>query len=153
MPDELNFNVPIRLNSFGETIRRIEAERMAEAEKAVANGWTEQDHPAKCCPTEKTTQPKRGGRPIEELHRLHGRAQENASYWADRARLLQEELERIDRDRPKFDHGTMQVALKTRQKGMNRETQLWKNTVHAKERAAHYQRLTKKYQDQITKRS
>lgn len=144
----------MKLNSFGETIRRIEAERLAQAQAAVEAGWTEADHPTKCCPTEKQKpQPKRAGRPIEELQLLHDRAKENASYWADRARLLQEELERIDRERPKFDHGTMQVALKTRQKGMNRETQLWKDTEHAKERAAHYRRLTKKYQDQINRRS
>ena len=144
----------MKLNSFGETIRRIEAQRQAEAQAAVEAGWTEADHPTKCCPpTKQTPQPKRQGRPLEELQRLHDRAQENASYWAGRARLLQDELERINKDRPKFDHGMMQVALKTRQKGMNRETQLWKDTERAKERAAHYRRLTTKYQDQINKRN
>lgn len=45
----------MKLNGFGETIRRIEAERLAEAHAAVAAGWTETDHPAKCCPAGPTT--------------------------------------------------------------------------------------------------
>lgn len=143
----------MKLNSFGETIRRIEAERLAQAQAAVEAGWTEADHPTKCCPTAKTTQPKRAGRPIEELQRLHNKAEDNADWWENRARLLQDELERIDKDRPKFDHGMMQVSLKTRRQGMGREMQTWRSLEHAKERANHYRRLTKKYQDQINKRS
>lgn len=144
----------MKLNSFGETIRRIEAERLAQAQAAVEAGWTEVDHPAKCCPPEKQTpQPKRQGRSLEELQRLHDRAEEKYLHWQGVANTLQGELNHINATRPKFDHGMMQVALKTRQKGMNRETQLWKDTEHAKERASHYQRLTKKYQDQINKRS
>ena len=153
MPDELNFNVPIRLNSFGETIRRIEAERIAEAEKAVANGWTEQDHPAKCCPTAKTTQPKRQPRPTAEVQRLLDRANIKLTEWQSTVTRLQAELDRTDANRPKFDHGMMQLSLKTRRKGMSREMRTWRSLEHAKERADHYQRLTKKYQDQITKRS
>lgn len=38
--------------SLADTIRRIEAERRAEAEVAVASGWTPADHPDKCCPQE-----------------------------------------------------------------------------------------------------
>lgn len=144
----------MKLNSFGETIRRIEAERQAEAQAAIEAGWTEADHPHKCCSTSKQTpQPKRAGRPLEELQRLHDRAQEKHLYWQSVANTLQGQLNHLETNRPKFDHGMMQVALKTRQKGMNRETQLWKDTEHAKERAAHYRRLAKKYQDQINKRS
>lgn len=43
------------LTPFGETIRRIEAERKAEAQAAVAAGWAEADHPGKCCPAGPTT--------------------------------------------------------------------------------------------------
>lgn len=42
----------MKSNSFGETVRRIEAERKSEAEAAIAAGWTEADHPHKCCPKE-----------------------------------------------------------------------------------------------------
>lgn len=45
----------MKLNSFGETIRSVEAERMAEATAAVAAGWTEAAHPDKCCPAGPTT--------------------------------------------------------------------------------------------------
>lgn len=38
------------MNTFAATVLRIEAERRAEAEAAVAAGWTEADHPHKCCP-------------------------------------------------------------------------------------------------------
>lgn len=153
MPDELNFNVPIRLNSFGETIRRIEAERMAEAEKAVANGWTEQDHPAKCCPTAKTTQPKRQPRPTAEVQRLLDRANIKLTEWQSTVTRLQTELDHINNTRPKFDHGMMQLSLKTRRKGMSRERNLFDDLERAKRKSDHYQRLAKKYQDQITKRS
>lgn len=149
---ELDFSTPPRLNSFGETIRRIEAERLAEAQAAIANGWTENDHPAKCCPP-KTAQQKRKQRPIEEVQRLLGRAEDKADHWQSVANTLQGELNQIDANRPKFDHGMMQVSLKTRRKGMGREMQLWKDAEHAKQRADHYRRLAKKYQDQINKRS
>lgn len=152
MPDELNFNVPIRLNSFGETIRRIEAERLEEAKQAVEDGWTEDDHPNKCCPPKKA-KPKPKGRPIEEVQRLLDRAIDKGKQWTDAMNRLQNELDQIDNTRPKFDHGMMQLSLKTRRKGMSREMQPWRSLEHAKERAAHYQRLTNKYQDQITKRS
>jgi len=149
---ELDFSTPPRLNSFGETIRRIEAERIAEAQAAIADGWTEEDHPAKCCPP-KTAQPKPKGRPIEEVQRLLGRALDKGKEWTDAMNRLQNELNQIDNDRPKFDHGMMQVSLKTRRKGMGREMQTWRNLEHAKERSIHYQHLAKKYQDQIDKRS
>lgn len=152
MSDELNFNAPIRLNSFGETIRRIEAERLEQARQAVADGWTEQDHPTKCCPP-KTVQPKRNGRPIEEVQRLLDRALDKGKQWTDSMNRLQAELDQIDNDRLKFDHGMMQLSLKTRRKGMSREMQTWRSLEHAKERAIHYQNLAGKYQDQINKRS
>ena len=153
MSHEVDFSTPPRLNSFGETIRRIEAERRAEAEAAIAAGWTEADHPEKCCTPAKTTpQPKRAGRPLEEIERLRDRAQDKATHWQSVANTLQGELNKLDANRPKFDHGMMQVALKTRQKGMNRESQLWEDTEHAKERANHYRRLTAKYAAQIEKR-
>lgn len=41
--------------SFMETIQRIEAERLAEAQAAIDAGWTEADHPDKCCPAGPTT--------------------------------------------------------------------------------------------------
>lgn len=143
----------MKLNSFGETIRRIEAQRQAEAQAAAEAGWTEADHPTKCCPAESKPQPKRAGRSLEELQRLHDRARDKATLWQGVANTLQGELNQITANRPKFDHGMMQLALKTRQKGMNRETQLWQDTEHAKQRADHYRRLTKKYQDQINKRN
>lgn len=149
---ELDFSTPPRLNSFGETIRRIEAERLEEAKQAVADGWTETDHPAKCCPP-KIAQPKPKGRPIEEVQRLLGQAERKAVHWQSVANTLQGELNQTDANRPKFDHGMMQVSLKTRRKGMGREIQLWKDAEHAKQRADHYRRLVKKYQDQISKRS
>ena len=45
----------MNLNSFGETIRRIEAERLLEAQAAIDAGWTEADHPGKCCPAGPST--------------------------------------------------------------------------------------------------
>ena len=47
-----------KLNGFGMTIRRIEAERVAEAEAAIAAGWTPDQHPATCCPALPPEQPK-----------------------------------------------------------------------------------------------
>lgn len=38
--------------SLADTIRRIEAERLLEAQAAIDAGWTEADHPEKCCPAE-----------------------------------------------------------------------------------------------------
>lgn len=143
----------MKLNSFGETIRRIEAERLAEAQAAINAGWTEADHPTKCCPAESKPQPKRAGRSLEELQRLHDRARDKATHWQGVANTLQSQLNHLETNRPKFDHGMMQLALKTRQKGMNRETRLWQQVEHAKQRADHYQRLTAKYQNQINKRN
>lgn len=153
MTNELDFSTPPRLNSFGETIRRIEAERMAEAQQAVADGWTEADHPTNCCPPEKTTQPKRQPRPTAEVQRLLDRAIDKGKQWTDAMNRLQNELNQIDNTRPKFDHGMMQLSLKTRRKGMSRERNLFDDLERAKRKSDHYQRLAKKYQDQITKRS
>lgn len=154
MTKELDFSTPPRLNSFGETIRRIEAERIAEAQAAIADGWTEEDHPAKCClPEAKTPQPKRSGRSIEEIERLRKKAENKAKWWADAFQRREQDLANYEASVPKFDHGMMQVSLKTRRKGMGREMQTWRNLEHAKERAIHYQHLAKKYQDQIDKRS
>lgn len=144
----------MKLNSFGETIRRIEAERLARAQEAIANGWTETDHPTKCCPPAKATpQPKRAARPIQEIERLRDRAEDKANHWQSVANTLQGQLNHLEANRPKFDHGTMQVALKTRRKGMSRERNLFDDLERAKRKSDHYQRLTNKYQDQITKRS
>lgn len=151
---ELDFSTPPRLNSFGETIRRIEAERLAEAQAAIANGWTENDHPAKCCPAEaKTPQPKRSGRSIEEIERLRKKAENKAKWWADAFQRREQDLANYQASVPKFDHGMMQLSLDYRRKGMARGKRLWEEADHAKERADHYQHLAKKYQDQIDKRS
>lgn len=151
---ELDFSTPPRLNSFGETIRRIEAERMEEARQAVADGWTEADHPAKCCsPEAKTPQSKRSGRSIEEIERLRRKAENKAKWWADALKRREQELANYEASVPKFDHGMMQLSLDYRRKGMARGKRLWEEMNHAKERADHFARLAKKYQDQIDKRS
>ena len=154
MTKELDFSTPPRLNSFGETIRRIEAERLAEAQAAIANGWTEGDHPAKCCsPEAKTPQPTRSGRSIEEIERLRRKAENKAKWWADAFQRREQDLANYEASVPKFDHGMMQLSLDYRRKGMARGKRLWEEADHAKERADHFQRLAKKYQDQINKRS
>lgn len=144
----------MKLNSFGETIRRIEAERLAEAQEAIANGWTEADHPTKCC--EPVIAPRRAGkthRAIEETEGLKAQAENKAKWWADALNRREQELTSYEASVPKFDHGMMQLSLDYRRRGMGREMQLWKDAEHAKQRADHYRRLAKKYQDQLNKLS
>lgn len=72
-------------NSFGETIRRIETERKSEAEAAVAAGWTEADHPEKCCPAGPTT--KRPARTHEQRAQYARDRAVNAERRASDARI------------------------------------------------------------------
>ena len=144
----------MKLNSFGETIRRIEAERLAQAQAAVEAGWTETDHPTKCCPTVEA--PRRAGktkRAIEEIERLRDQANSKADWWTEQHHKLTGQLAAFDAAQPKFDHGMLQLSMDYRRRGMARGHQLWQQVEHAKQRADHYQRLTAKYQNQINKRN
>lgn len=143
----------MKLNSFGETIRRIEAERKAEAEAAIAGGWTEADHPDKCCPHLVTTpQPKREGRSIEELERLRAKAGGKAKWWADAATRAQAELDRLDAAKPRFDHGMLNTPVGPRAREADRGQRIWRDLEYRKERAAHFTRLESKYATQLSKR-
>lgn len=42
----------MKLTGFGQAIADVEAERLTEAQANIDAGWTEADHPEKCCPTE-----------------------------------------------------------------------------------------------------
>ena len=140
----------MKLNSFGETIRRIEAERLAEAKQAVANGWTEADHPAKCCPP--VIAPRRAGktaRSIEEIQRLHDNAISRRKWWESALERREQALASHEASIPKFDHGMMQLSLKYRQRGLSKGEQLWQATEEAKSKIAHYTNLAMKYTNQL----
>ena len=140
----------MKLNSFGETIRRIEAERLAEAQQAIADGWTEADHPAKCCPP--VIAPRRAGktaRSIEETQRLHDKATNRRKWWEDALKRREQALSDHEASIPKFDHGMMQLSLKYRQRGLSKGEQLWQATEEAKSKIKHYTNLAKKYANQL----
>ena len=40
----------LQLTGFGAALFRVEEERLAEGRRAVAAGWTPDDHPKACCP-------------------------------------------------------------------------------------------------------
>lgn len=142
----------MKLTAFGETIRRIEAERLEEARAAVANGWTEADHPTKCCPAA-TPQPKRAGRPLDEVKRLHAKAHNRAKWWADAVSRKQDALDARDAARPEFDHGMLNTAVGPRAREANASQRLWRELEAAKARAAHFERLERKYAEQIKRRT
>lgn len=151
---ELDFSTPPRLNSFGETIRRIEAERLAEAQAAIADGWTEEDHPAKCCPPgAETPQSKRSGRSIEEIERLRRKAENKAKWWADAAARAQAELDRRDASRPQFDHGMLNMPVAPRAREANAGDRIWRDMEYQKQRAEHFRHLEKKYAAQLERLS
>ena len=140
----------MKLNSFGETIRRIEAERLAEAQAAIADGWTEEDHPAKCCPP--VIAPRQSGktaRSIEEIQRLHDKATNRRKWWEDALKRREQALSDHEASIPKFDHGMMQLSLKYRQRGLSKGEQLWHATEEAKNKIAHYTNLAMKYTKQL----
>lgn len=143
----------MKLNSFGETIRRIEAERLEQARQAVANGWTEADHPDKCCPVEIIVHPRSTGRTLFEVQRLHDKAINKRKWWEDALKRREQALANHEATVPKFDHGMMQLSLKYRQQGLSKGQRLWREVEEAKSKVAHFTQLTKKYQDQIDKRS
>lgn len=142
----------MKLTAFGETIRRIEAERLEEARAAVANGWTKADHPTKCCPPA-TPQPKRAGRPLDEVKRLHTRAANKAKWWADAVIRKQSALDAREAARPKFDHGMLNLPLKQRMRAEDAGQRMWRELEAAKGRAAHFSGLERKYAEQIERRS
>ena len=143
----------MKLSPFGATIARIEAERKAEAQAAIAAGWTEADHPEKCCPPDKSTpQPKRAGRSLEEVERLRKAAANKAKWWSDAAKRTQLAIDHADAENPKFDHGMMQLSLKVRQRGMSTELRRSRDLEYQNERRKHFERLAEKYQAQIEKR-
>ena len=144
----------MKLNSFGETIRRIEAERIAEAQAAIADGWTEEDHPAKCCPP--VIAPRQSGktaRSIEEIQRLHDNAINRRKWWEDALERREQALSDHEASVPKFDHGMMQLSLKCRQRGLSKGEQLWHATEEAKSKIAHYTNLAMKYTKQLERLS
>lgn len=150
MTKELDFSTPPRLNSFGETIRRIEAERIVEAQKAIEAGWAEDDHPAKCCPP--VIAPRQSGktaRSIEEIQRLHDKAINRRKWWEDALKRREQALSDHEASIPKFDHGMMQLSLKYRQRGLLKGEQLWQATEEAKSKIAHYTNLAMKYTKQL----
>ena len=143
----------VKLNSFGETIRRVEAERKAEAEAAVAAGWTEADHPDKCCPhLVSTPQPKRADRSVEEIERLRDKAANRAKWWADAVTRKQAALDARDAARPRFDHGMLNLPVGPRAREANAGDRMWRELEVAKERAKHFDRLTVKYAAQLQAR-
>lgn len=143
----------MKLNSFGEAIARVEAERMAEAKAALKAGWQPGDHPAKCCPAKTATpQPKRAQRSIEELERLRTRAANKAKWWADAAKRSQAELDARDAARPDFDHGMLNTPVGPRAREANATQRIWRDLEYRKERAQHFTRLESKYAAQLSKR-
>jgi hypothetical protein len=142
----------VKLNSFGETIARIETERMAAAQAAVDAGWEPSDHPSACCP-QPTTQPKRSGRPIEEIERLRAGALRKARWWTDEMARIQAILDRIDGLAPRFDHGMLNLPLAGRQREANRAQRSHKALEHANCRCKHFEHLEAKYAAQIEKRT
>ena len=144
----------MKLNSFGETIRRVEAERLETTRQAIANGWTPDQHPATCCPAEpKQPAPKRGGRTGEELQRLRDAAERRAKWWADAVTRKQATFDNREAARPRFDHGMLNTPVGPRARQANTSQRLWAELEHRKERAAHFARLQAKYEAQIEKRT
>lgn len=141
----------MKLTAFGETIRRIENERLEEARAAVANGWTEADHPAKCCPPA-APQPKRAGRPLDEVKRLRTRAANKAKWWADAVIRKQAVLNARETARPRFDHGMLNTPVGPRAREAEAGQRMWRELEAAKGRAAHFARLERKYAEQIERR-
>lgn len=137
--------------SFLETIRRIEAERLTEAQAAIDAGWTPDDHPAKCCPKD-APQPKREGRSLEEVERLRASAQRKAEWWNEEFTRHQQALATFEAEQLRFDHGMLQVDLKVRQRSASRGDRLWKQQQQAQDRAQHFWNLQAKYTNQIEKR-
>lgn len=142
----------MKLNSFGATIARVEAERLQQAKDAIAAGWTPDQHPGVCCPPDKTPQPKRGGRSRYEVQRLRDQAAGRAKWWSDTVERTQAKLDNRENIRPQFDHGMLQVNLKTRQREANAGQRIWKELEHAKQRADHFRRLAHKYDQQLERK-
>ena len=139
----------MKLNSFGATIARIEAERLQQAKDAIAAGWTPDQHPAICCPPDKTVQPKRGGRSRYEVQRLRDQAENRAKWWAAAVERTQAKLDARDANRPQFDHGMLNTPVGPRAREANAGQRIWKELEAAKERADHFRRLTRKYDAQL----
>lgn len=142
----------MKLNSFGETIARIEAERMAEARTAIDAGWEPSDHPDVCCPPAKS-QLKRSVRPIEEIERLRAGALNRAKWWTDAASRAQAELDTREAARPRFDHGMLNTPVGPRARDADATQRIWRDLEYRKDRAKHFGRLAEKYTQQIEKRT
>lgn len=139
----------MKLNSFGVTIARIEAERIQQATAAITAGWTPDQHPATCCPPDKTKQPKRGGRSRYEVQRLRDQAANRAKWWASKVDRTQAKLDQRDANRPQFDHGMLNTPVGPRAREANAGQRILKELEHAKERTDHFRRLTQKYDTQL----
>lgn len=139
----------MKLNSFGATIARIEAERLQQAKDAIAAGWTPDQHPATCCPPSGPVQSKRAGRSREEVQRLRDKAAGRAKWWADKVGRTQATLDARDNARPQFDHGMLNTPVGPRAREANAGQRIWKELEAARERSDHFRRLTHKYDIQL----
>ncbi|SEE82994.1 hypothetical protein SAMN04489740_2703 [Arthrobacter alpinus] len=139
----------MKLNTFGATIARVEAERLQQAKDAIAAGWTPDQHPAICCPPDKTQQPKRGGRSRYEVQRLRDQAENRAKWWADAVERTQAKLDNREANRHPFDHGMLNTPVGPRAREANAGQRIWQELETAKERADHFLRLTRKYDMQL----
>lgn len=142
----------MKLNSFGATIARVEAERLRQAKDAIAAGWIPDQHPAICCPPDKTPQPKRGGRSRYEVQRLRDQAANRAKWWTDAVVRIQAKLDARDNARPQFDHGMLNTPVGPRAREANAGQRIWQEVEHAKQRADYFLRLTRKYDTQLERK-
>lgn len=134
-----------QLTPFGNSVARMSAVEEAQVDALESEGVTEQDMQAWARSKGQPRQAPRSTLTVEKVRRWRDKALEKAERAEALAERLQASLDARDAQRGPFDHGMLQLPLKTRQRGLAGQMRDWRDLQDARERAEHYRRVARKH--------
>lgn len=140
-----------RLTGFGNSVARLRAVEEAQVAALESEGVTEQDMQAWARSKNQPAQAPRSTLTVEKVTAWHEKAVEKAERAEAKADRLQAALDARDAQRGPFDHGMLQLPLKTRQRGLAGQMREFRELQEARERAEHYRHVASKWQRWLEK--
>lgn len=140
-----------RLTAFGNSVARLRAVEAAQVKALESEGVTEQDMQAWARSEGQPRQAPRSTLTVEKVRRWRDKAIEKAERAEAKAERLQAAMNARDAARGPFDHGTLQLPLKARQRGLAGQMREFRELQEARERAEHYRHVARKHAAWIEK--
>lgn len=128
----------MKLNSFGATIARVEAERLQQAKDAIAAGWTPDQHPATCCPALPPDPPKEANTASQRRAWCNVRAS-NAGARAFRMRKIEARLQGELASKRRPDFGEINIPMNKRETSLDSDITKARQLAIATRQADHWE--------------